>query len=113
MAAIAIGGALICALSSSGAAALMMSSGDEKPAASGGSAAAVAEVKKNSSYIKSAYYKCGGYAEVDVTKWFKTFVDKIPSGDDKSKYLCSTSGKYNSVCTNGGTYPGSMVVFDD
>jgi hypothetical protein len=102
-------GMILC---SSSSAALMYfsndSEGDTPPTSN-----TTPTVEKNSSYIKSAMYKCGGYAEVDVTTWFKTFVDTVPSGDDKSKYLCSTGGKYASACSNGGGYPGSHSVFND
>jgi hypothetical protein len=66
-----------------------------------------------SSYIKRASYKCGGFNPVDVTTWFKKFIDKIDGGSDKTKYLCSSGGKYTSHCSNGGGYPGSMSVFSD
>ena len=48
-----------------------------------------------------------------MTVWFKDFVEKYPPGDDNSRYLCSTGGKYVDSCKNGGGYPGMNGVFYD
>lgn len=70
------------------------------------------EAKGKSVYIRSAMYKCGGYPAVDVTTWFKNYIDTTPPGDDLTQYLCSTGGKYSDTCP-GGPYPGSHTAFTD
>ena len=64
-----------------------------------------------SKYVKSASFNCHGNTDVNVTEWFKKFIDKTKGGSDNSKYLCSSGGKYEKSCTNSGSYPGSQTVF--
>ena len=68
--------------------------------------------RDRSKYIQSVIYKCNQNESVDVTDWFKKFIDETEPGDDLSKYLCSAGGKYEGKC-GSGNYPGSHNVFSD